>query len=190
MVFLLCLAAKYEDVIHVDDHNAFIDELSEDVIHHHLECHQAVSETKEHDKGFKQASVCPKGCLPLVSILDSHIVVYPSDVQFGEVLHFGSGHHIEDVGDQGQGVGILHGQHVELTVVLDEVEASVLFLNEEDGGGHGQFGWVYVSALEVLIKELIWLLLLNWCQRVDLSVKCLSIQDQFYGMVPFLPIWE
>src|SRR5467141_2105605 len=49
MVFLLCLATKSEDVIHVDDYNSFVDDLSEDVIHHHLECHWAVSEAKEHD---------------------------------------------------------------------------------------------------------------------------------------------
>src|SRR5882672_3571887 len=60
MVFVLCLAAKDEDVIHVDDHNSFVDELSEDVVHHHLEFHWTVSETKEHDKRFKQASVRPK----------------------------------------------------------------------------------------------------------------------------------
>jgi len=103
VVFLLHLATKDEDVVHVDDHNSFINELSEDVIHHHLEHRQAVSETKEHDKGFKQALVHPKGHLPLISILDSHIVVSPLDIQFGEVLCFGSGHHIEDVGDQGRG---------------------------------------------------------------------------------------
>src|SRR5882672_181475 len=50
----------HNNVIHVDDHNSFIDELLEDVIHHHLEHFQAVSETKEHDKRFEQASVCPK----------------------------------------------------------------------------------------------------------------------------------
>ena len=49
MVFLLCLAPKDEDVVHVDDYNSFVNELSEDVIHHHLEHHQAVSETKEHN---------------------------------------------------------------------------------------------------------------------------------------------
>src|SRR5882672_445328 len=75
MVFLLGLASKDEDVIHVDDHNSFIDELLEDVIHHCLELHWAVSETKEHGKRFEQASVCLKGHLPLISILDSHIVV-------------------------------------------------------------------------------------------------------------------
>src|SRR5882724_4548632 len=90
MVFLLCLATKNEDVVHVDDYNSFVDELSEDVIHHRLEHRQAVSETKEHDKRFEQALVHLKGCLPLVSILDSHVIVSPSDVQFGEVLHSGS----------------------------------------------------------------------------------------------------
>jgi len=44
MVFLLCLATENEDVIHVDDYNSFINELSEDVIHHHLERRWAVSE--------------------------------------------------------------------------------------------------------------------------------------------------
>src|SRR5882724_4343618 len=90
MVFLLCLATKNEDVVHVDDYNSFVNEFSEDVIHHRLERCRAVSETKEHDKRFEQASVHPKGHLPLVSIPDSHIVVSPSDIQFGEVLCFGS----------------------------------------------------------------------------------------------------
>src|SRR5882724_12377161 len=37
MVFLLCLATENEDVVHVDDYNSFINEFSEDVVHHHLE---------------------------------------------------------------------------------------------------------------------------------------------------------
>jgi len=49
MMLLLGLAAEDEDVIHVNNHNSFIYEFSEDVIHHHLECHQAVSEAEEHD---------------------------------------------------------------------------------------------------------------------------------------------
>src|SRR5882724_8964012 len=37
MVFLLRLATEPEDVVHVDDYNSFINELSEDVVHHHLD---------------------------------------------------------------------------------------------------------------------------------------------------------
>jgi len=42
-------AAKDEDVVHVYDYDSLIYEFSEVVIHHHLECHWAISETKEHD---------------------------------------------------------------------------------------------------------------------------------------------
>src|SRR5882672_2495660 len=75
-------------------------------------------------------------------------------------------------------------------VVLDKAEASILFLNKEDGRGHGRFGQAYASTLEVLIEELVQLLLLDQFQRVDLSAEFLCIWDKFNGMVPFLPIWE
>ena len=42
VVLLSCLAAKDEDVAHVDCDNPFIDEFFEDVIHHHLESFQTV----------------------------------------------------------------------------------------------------------------------------------------------------
>jgi len=43
------LAAENKDVIHIYDYHPFVNEFSEDVIHHHLEHCQAASETKEHD---------------------------------------------------------------------------------------------------------------------------------------------
>jgi len=46
MVLLFCLTAKDEDFIHVDDYDSFVNELSEDVIHHCLEHRWTVSETK------------------------------------------------------------------------------------------------------------------------------------------------
>ena len=49
MVLLLGLAAKYEDVVHVNNHDSLVYEFLEDVIHHHLECLWAVSEAKEHN---------------------------------------------------------------------------------------------------------------------------------------------
>ena len=80
VMFLLGLAAKDEDVVHVNDHNSFINEFSEDVIYHCLECHWAVSEAKEHDQRFEQASVYPKSCFPLISLLNPYIIVSPSDI--------------------------------------------------------------------------------------------------------------
>jgi len=37
MMLFFSLTAENEDVVHVDGHNPLIDELFEDVIHHHLE---------------------------------------------------------------------------------------------------------------------------------------------------------
>ena len=42
VVFLFLLAAQDEDVVHVDSHDPFINEVFEDVIHHCLECCQTV----------------------------------------------------------------------------------------------------------------------------------------------------
>ena len=49
MMLLLSLATEDEDVIHANDHDSFIYEFSEDVIHHCLEHLWAVSEAKEYD---------------------------------------------------------------------------------------------------------------------------------------------
>src|SRR5882724_11073580 len=47
-----------------------------------------------------------------------------------------------------------------------------------------------MSALKVLLKELVQLFLLDWRQRVLLCAKHLSIWYEFNGMVPFITIWE
>jgi len=48
----------------------------------------------------------------------------------------------------------------------------------------------HMSTFKVFIKEFFQLLLFNQGQGVDLSSKTLSIGDEFYDMVPFLPIQE
>src|SRR5258708_25524614 len=46
-----------KDVIHVAYDFATINELTKDVVHHHLEHHGGVVQSEEHDSWFKQASV-------------------------------------------------------------------------------------------------------------------------------------
>ena len=48
-MLLLSLSTEDEDVVHVNNHNPFIYEFLEDVIHHCLECRWAASEAEEHD---------------------------------------------------------------------------------------------------------------------------------------------
>ena len=49
-----------------------------------LEGGRGVGETKEHDSRFKEAFVGNKSSLPLVSILDMDIVIFPLYIKFGK----------------------------------------------------------------------------------------------------------
>ena len=49
-----------------------------------------------------------------------HIVVSLKYVQLCEIIGLGFGDIVEDVWDKREGVGILHGHHLELSVVLDQ----------------------------------------------------------------------
>ena len=94
-----------------------------------------------------------KGGLPLVSILYSDIVVSPSYVKLGEDL--GIFKFVDEVGNQGEGVCISDSMAVEVSVILARSEASILFLNEEERGSLGGFGWMNFPRAKVLINELI-----------------------------------
>ncbi len=75
-----------EDVIHVAYYLAIVDELIEYVIHHCLECCRGVAQSKEHDSWFKQASVSLECSLPLITLLNPHIVEPPVEVEYCEEL--------------------------------------------------------------------------------------------------------
>src|SRR5260221_5072564 len=79
-------AVVNEDVIHVADGLIAIDEGEEDVIHHCLEGGRRVTQSKEHDKGFKQSTVHGEGWRPLIPCLESDIVETPAEVQGSEPL--------------------------------------------------------------------------------------------------------
>ncbi|KAG5349840.1 hypothetical protein C0989_001641 [Termitomyces sp. Mn162] len=69
-----------EDIIKIYTHYALCYEVPEDVVHHGLKSGRAVGESKEYNEWLKQSLVGPEGGLPLVSLLDVHIVVTPPDV--------------------------------------------------------------------------------------------------------------
>ena len=79
-----------QDVVHVDCHVAFINEVLENVIHHHLEGGQAIGETEEHDKGFEEALICSEGSFPLITLLNSYIAVSQCMSNFVKCLAFES----------------------------------------------------------------------------------------------------
>ncbi|KIJ43940.1 hypothetical protein M422DRAFT_127551, partial [Sphaerobolus stellatus SS14] len=66
-----------QNVININAYNSLHYKVMENVIHHGLKSRQAVVESKEHYKWFKQALIHPEGCLPLVSLLNAYIIVTP-----------------------------------------------------------------------------------------------------------------
>ena len=75
-----------EEIIHVDNEPSFGNHITEGVVHKTLESGGGVGKSEEHHSGFEKSFVGNKGCFPLVTVLDSYIVVSPPDVEFGEDL--------------------------------------------------------------------------------------------------------
>ena len=99
-----------EEVIHIDDKPSFSDHVSERVVHELLECGGGVAKTKEHDCGFEKSFVGDEGSLPLVAVLDSKIVVPPTNIELGEVASIFQ--LVHKVGDEDRKSTRLNSSHV------------------------------------------------------------------------------
>ncbi len=75
-----------KDIIHIAYGLTIVDEISEDIVHHCLECHGGVTQSKEHDGWLKQSLVSLECSLPLIPFLDLHVVESPSEIEYGEEL--------------------------------------------------------------------------------------------------------
>ena len=75
-----------EEIIHVDNEPSFGNHIAEGVVHETLESGGGVGKSKEHHGWFEESFVGDEGCFPLVTILDSYVVVSPPDVKLGEDL--------------------------------------------------------------------------------------------------------
>lgn len=58
----------------------------EDIIHQHLKKCGGVSESERHYEIFAMSVWCVKGCLPLISLSNSHEIVGVPEVQISENL--------------------------------------------------------------------------------------------------------
>src|SRR5260221_4206004 len=75
-----------KDIIHIAYGLTIVDEILEDIVHHCLECHGGVTQSKEHDSWLKQPSVSLEHSLPLIPFLDPHVVESPLEVKYSEEL--------------------------------------------------------------------------------------------------------
>src|SRR6266446_132720 len=109
-----------KDIIHIAYGLAIVDEISEDIVHHHLEHCGGVTQSEEHDGWLKQPLVSSECSLPLVPFLDPHVVEAPSEVKYSEefsIMEVG-----QNIGDEGEGVGVLDCDLIQLLIILYEVE--------------------------------------------------------------------
>ena len=118
-------------VIHIDNKPSFSHHIAEQVIHEVFECYRGIAKAKEHDSWFRESFVCDKGCLPLVTIFDTNIVVPPMNIKFCEVM--GIFQLIDEIRDKREGVYIACGTFIKISVVLAGVEFPILFLDKEEG---------------------------------------------------------
>lgn len=78
-----------QNVIHVDGHLSFCDQICEDYVYECLESGRQVGKAKVYDAQFKGSTVSDEGCISLICFLNSDIVVTPPDIKLSKDLGFG-----------------------------------------------------------------------------------------------------
>ena len=127
-MFIQCLSED-EDIVQINHHHAFGDEVFENSIHHSLESSQTIGQTKEHNKWFVETSVSSECSFPFITFFHPDIIEAPLDIEFSEVpspLQF-----VNEFGDEGQWVFILHSDCIQGSVALHESEGTVFLLDKE-----------------------------------------------------------
>src|SRR6266702_3161904 len=118
------------DIVHVNSYRGaewfvFEDNVTIDEVHHRLESRWGVCETEVHHCRFEKPISGFEGCLVLVAVANTDVVIPPSDVEFcvdvcvTQIAY--------KISDEGKGVLISNRDCVDLSIVLDRSEFSILF---------------------------------------------------------------
>src|SRR5260370_14175134 len=95
----------------------FVNDRTENVVHHGLEGRRGVCQPKKHYHWFKDSMTCLECCFELISITDSYVVVSPSYVKCGVDECFGEV--CNGLGDEGKWCVVWNGMLVKVPIVLD-----------------------------------------------------------------------
>ena len=119
-----------EEIIHIDNQPSFSNHVAEGVVHESLEGSGGIGEAKEHYGGFKESIVGDEGCLPLMTVFDSYVVIPPPYVELGEDL--GISQFVHEIRDEGEGVGVTDGVFIDISIVLAGAKSSIFLFDEEE----------------------------------------------------------
>ena len=71
-------------VVHVNDKPSFPDVVSKVEVHKCLKCQRGTTKSEKHYRWFEQSKRCDEGSLPLITLLDSNVIIPPPYVKLGE----------------------------------------------------------------------------------------------------------
>jgi hypothetical protein len=140
-----------EQVIHVDNEPSFINVVSEEMAHKHLECGRGVAKTKKHDGCLEEAKGGNECCLPMVLRSNQHIVVSPVYVHFGK--NAWPVKSVDEVRDEQKRVGVFDGMGVDILVVLAGTYHPILLGDEEEGWHLGGLGRLNLASGKVFVYK-------------------------------------
>ena len=123
--------------------------------------------SREHSQQFVKAIGSDECGLLLTPFLNLDVVVTPLDIYLGEVLC--PFQHVNEGRNQGERIGILDCMLIEMSIVLERVKPSVLFLNKEERRGLRQLRFSDFARLEVLINDFLKSVHLLWVEQIHLS---------------------
>ena len=95
--------------------------------------------------------MCDEGGFPLVTIFDVNVVVPPADVKLSK--QFGIFEFVNEVGDEGEWVGVAGCMFIQVSVVLTGAETAVFLFNEKEWRCLGGVQRTDLSAVKVFLKE-------------------------------------
>ena len=101
------------------------------MVYESLEGGGSIAESKEHDGGFEEFHGGNESSFPLILLLDTNVVISPTNVKFSEQGRFL--HMVDEFWDEGEGIGILDGVGVQVAVILAWAKGSILLWYEEEG---------------------------------------------------------
>ena len=130
--FVFCLRpiSVDNDIVHVDQSFATVDEFHQFVVHHCLECCWRVGQAKKHDGRLEKSVACFKSGLPFVAFLDADIVVSPVNIKFGEPLF--TRDTMDEFGYKWERISIRDGPIVQFAVVLYWLQFPIFLFDEEE----------------------------------------------------------
>jgi len=122
----------HHEVVHVDNKPSFSKVVGEDMVHKRLKRRRRVALAKEHYGRFVEPVRSSESSLPLVGLLDSNIIVSPSNIKFREIMAVFES--IDEIGDTRKGVSVLNHVRVDILIVLAGTEHSIFLRDKEKRG--------------------------------------------------------